>query len=92
MTDNARRCPCCGTTVPFPTEPGEWEYNTNVTFPEDIRPKWIRAQIRTVDDPEGYNLRFHPYGWTDDDDEWQNTASPEPQWWPDRAAWRKYQP
>jgi len=84
LSKNERLCYTCGQATPFPSEPGEWEYNEHVTYPEDVGPGWRRAQIRVPapndrDGDEG--LRFHPYT--------KGKPSKEPHWWPN-AAWRPF--
>ncbi len=81
LAKNERLCHVCGTPTAIPKEPGEWEYNEQVTWEGG---KWIRAQIRlpAEDDRDGNEgMRFHPYV--------RGMPTDDPQWWP-TAAWRPF--
>ncbi len=75
-TKNIHICPCCGQEVPFPTEPGEWEY---CEYPSTSNPKWNRVSVRLPESDDRFGsdgLRL----WKDD----------EMIWWPSGyTAWRK---
>jgi hypothetical protein len=89
-----RPCPGCGTYVPYPTEPGIWEFCDSFNFlnrteGEDVY--WVRVRVE-ADGDEG-ELCLIPVKasyWKDlPKDERPRSRNDKRIWWPSSALWRK---
>lgn len=65
---NMKPCTCCGQLMPYPTEPGKWE------FKRAGEEKWIKVTIRLPKDGEGlliYKGKSKEPMWWPDTCEWR---------------------